>query len=181
MRRKPSQSRKESKSYSPQSAREILFDWALFHGEWLYHATSLELAETILQIGLSSPDHPLGGRISSWEGGNYLEPQFGCVYLGNREYADQYFAGAMLKVRVRGLEVSYVRADEDHLSPKICSKFKLPQPPTFHGYDYYHSRRLGEWAAELDLHSPGLIQHSLRQGSIAYQGWINPNLIQRDY
>jgi hypothetical protein len=123
--------------------------------------------------------------------GGYWEPRQGHVYLGTKEYSNNYAMkpnGALVRVDLRKLDPLSMSADEDHWHPNnanfnkdhpaISSVYDENPAPSI--YDYGESGEgLGHWADNIKLgQEPEETHYSMGMGSMAYNGHIPAEAIE---
>lgn len=123
--------------------------------------------------------------------GGYWEPRQGHVYLGTKEYSNNYAMkpnGALVRVDLRKLDPLSMSADEDHWHPNnanfnkdhpaISSVYDENPAPSI--YDYGESGEgLGHWADNIRLgQEPEETHYSMGMGSMAYNGHIPAEAIE---
>lgn len=156
---------------------------------WLYHVVKRSDAaarETVASDGLVSGHsrrywHPL------WR------PRSGHVYLATHGYlATRTFnlwceGDELYAVATKHLVPARVNPDEDHFSGRwnetACDQFRLLRPPGQNLWDTFGESvvpSFGDWADQVDLGSdPATTVHSLKGGSVAYNGVVPPTALQR--
>lgn len=125
----------------------------------------------------------------------FLEPRSDHVYLGDYETAGRYAPNhttPMLRIDLRKLDPHQMSADEDHFQNNPYNINAQPIHPIVdkvHEYeappdpDYYEpgGQTLGQWADQIGLgNEPEETHHSMRQGSMAYNGVVPPEAIEMD-
>jgi hypothetical protein len=163
----------------------------LFH---VVHDTQEAKLDSILSCGLERTR-------SHYEG--FWESRPRHVYMGSKDYVGSgYLSGlredgpySVLRVDVAKLDRERINPDEDHFQTQnfldekqrnfvggkhVCAVFGIEFPPThwlWEWGEWLHKSvgSLGDWAEAVNLGSdPRHVRHSMRRGSLAYDGIVPP-------
>lgn len=184
---------------TPDAAKKILSEGLYPHdhnvdpGEF----KSLECPNCGTTIERDEDHCPLCGRYignlarsrSPYSGG-FLTPRSGHVYLGDYDTSSRYapnHTSPLLRIDLRKLDPTNISADEDHFttnrwqSPVVDKVWEYEPPPNPEYHVPGEGQTLGEWADQIGLgNDPEETHHSMKQGSMAYNGIVPPEAIEMD-